>query len=58
MSTSFSKLLLSVLLIAALSGPSLAIALCWAKVSAQGDNPLPALTGLYQVGVVWRHWVR
>ncbi|MBK9124275.1 MAG: ester cyclase [Chloroflexi bacterium] len=26
-------------------------------VSAQSENPLPAPTGPYDVGVVWRHWV-
>src|SRR5215207_3594273 len=37
--------------------PIIAILLCWGKVDAQADNPLPAPTGPYDVGVVWRHWV-
>jgi predicted dienelactone hydrolase len=34
-----------------------AILLFGANVEAQEDNPLPAPTGPYEVGVVWRHWV-
>lgn len=30
---------------------------CWTTIGAQADNPVPAPTGPYEVGVVWRHWV-
>jgi len=30
---------------------------CCITVAAQEDNPLPAPTGPYDVGVIWRHWV-
>lgn len=35
----------------------LLLAVCAVSVSAQTDNPLPAPTGPYSVGVQWRHWV-
>ena len=35
----------------------LLVSVSLSTVQAQTDNPLPAPTGKYRVGVQWRHWV-
>ncbi len=54
MNARFSKCVVSVVLIAALALPALAIA---PFAGAQEDDWLPAPTGSYQVGTTYYHWV-